>query len=146
MKNIAAHSDTAKALWVRWGALWNGDISQAEQILTADFTVHAALVGVDDRAVQGRRGLAGWVTLLRAALGEPTFTVEVGPVIDGNLICGRWHVHGQYAGGMPGATATPGTPVDFAGTDMLRIDDGRLAEYWLNSDVHIMAAQLGMTR
>lgn len=136
---------TAQALWEKWTALWNGDLSQAEHILTTDFTVHAAVVGTDESAVQGARGIVGWVGRLRALLGEPTFTVQVGPVIDGDLLCGRWQVHGHYAGGMPGATASPGTPVAFTGTDVLRIDNGRLAEYWVNSDVHVMAAQLGIT-
>lgn len=49
---------------------------------------------------------------------------------------------GSYAGGMPGATAAVGTSVAFAGTDILRIKDGRITDYWLNSDVHVMAAQL----
>jgi hypothetical protein len=72
-------------------------------------------------------------------------TVEVRPIIDGDLVCGRWHLQGGYAGGMPGATAAPGSRVDFTGTDILRIAGGVFAEYWLNSDVHVMAAQLGMT-
>jgi len=125
--------------------LWNGDLPQAKQILATGFTVNAALVGVDGAAVQGAPGVADWVALLRKALGEPVFTVVVGPIIDGNLVCGRWQLQGQYAGGMPGATAAPGSPVDFTGTDILRIEGGLLAEYWLNSDVHVMAAQLGMT-
>jgi predicted ester cyclase len=146
MNTAATPRDTAHALWQKWTALWNGDLSQAQQILTTDFTVHAALVGdLDEAAVQGARGVAGWVTLLRAALGEPTFTVQIGPIVDGDLVCGRWHVHGHYAGGFPGATATPGTPVAFTGTDVLRVDNGLLAEYWINSDVHVMAAQLGIT-
>ena len=145
MNTAATSRDTALALWQRWGELWNGDLSQAEQILASGLTVHAAMVGVDGAAVQGARGVAGWVALLRKALGEPAFTLQVGPIIDGNLLCGRWHLQGQYAGGMPGATAAPGSRVDFTGTDILRIEGGLLAEYWLNSDVHVMAAQLGMT-
>lgn len=145
MNTAATDRDTAQALWQGWVELWNGDLSQAERILAADFTVNAAIVGVDGTAVQGAGGLSGWVALLRKALGEPAFTVQVGPMIDGSLVCGRWHVQGHYAGGMPGASAAPGSPVDFTGTDILRIDNGFLAEYWLNSDVHVMAAQLGMT-
>ena len=57
----------------------------------------------------------------------------------------RPHLQSQYAGGMPAATAAPGSQVDFTGTDVFRIDNGLLAEYWLNSDVHVMVAQLGMT-
>jgi hypothetical protein len=30
--------------------------------------------------------------LLRTAFGEPVLTVEVGPIIDGDLACGRWHL------------------------------------------------------
>jgi hypothetical protein len=35
--------------------LWNGDLSQAEQILASGFTVNAAIVGVDGRC-RPRRG------------------------------------------------------------------------------------------
>jgi hypothetical protein len=49
------------------------------------------------------------------------------------------------APGMPGATAPIGTRVDFTGTDTLRVQHGRLAEYWVNSDVHVLLAQLQVT-
>ncbi len=57
----------------------------------------------------------------------------------------RPHVQSQYAGGMRAATAAPRSQVDFTGTDVFRIHNGLLAEYWLNSDVHVMVAQLGTT-
>ena len=109
MNTATTDRDTALALCQGWADLWNGDLSQAEQILAADITVNAAIVGVDGASVQGRQGVAGWGALLRKALGEPVFTVEVGPIIDGDLVCGRWRLRGEYAGGMPGATAAPGS-------------------------------------
>ena len=145
MNTATIDRDTALALCQGWADFWNGDLSQSEQVLAADITVNAAIVGVDGASVQGRQGVAGWVALLGTVLGEPVFTVEAGPIIDGDLVCGRWHLQGEYAGGMPGATAAPGSRVDFTGTDILRIAGGVFAEYWLNSDVHVMAAQLGMT-
>jgi hypothetical protein len=141
---LATSRDTALALWQGWAELWNGDLSRAEQILASGFTVNAAIVGVDGAAVQGARGVAFRVALLRKALGEPAFTVEVGPVIDGNLICGP----DTSTASTPAACwapAAPGSRIDFTGTYVLRFDNGLLAEYWLNSDVHVMAAQLGMT-
>jgi hypothetical protein len=144
MNTATIDRDTALALCQGWADFWNGDLSQSEQILAADITVNAA-IGVDGASVQGRQGVAGWVALLRTVLGEPVFTVEAGPIIDGDLVCGRWHLQGEYADGMPGATAAPGSRVDFTGTDILRIAGGVVAEYWLNSDAHVMAAQLGMT-
>jgi hypothetical protein len=50
--------------------LWNGDLSQAEQILASGFTVNAPIVGVAGAAVQGARGVAGWVALLRGFVRE----------------------------------------------------------------------------
>src|SRR5262249_15966338 len=78
MNTAPTSRDTALALWQGWVGLWNGDLPQAKQILATGFTVNAALVGVDGAVVQGAPGVAGWVALLRKALGEPVFTVEVG--------------------------------------------------------------------
>jgi hypothetical protein len=145
MNAAATNRDTALALWQGWAELWNVDLSQVEQILARDFTVNAAIVGVDGAAVQGARGVAGWVALLRKALGEPAFTVQAGPIIDDDLICGRWHLRASTPVECRVPTAAPGSRVDFTGTDILRIDNRLLAEYWPNSDVHVMAAQHGMT-
>ena len=41
----------------------------------------------------------------------------------------RPHLQGQYAGGMPAATAAPRSQVDLTGTDVFRIHNGLLAEY-----------------
>ena len=52
---------------------------------------------------------------------------------------------GHYGGGFPGATAPVGTPIGFTGTDLLRAQDGLLAEYWVNSDIHVLLTQLQIT-
>ena len=54
MNTATTDRDTALALWQGWGELWNGDLSQAEQIVAVGFTVNAAIVGVDGASVQGR--------------------------------------------------------------------------------------------
>jgi hypothetical protein len=65
------------------------------------------------------------------------------PRPDGDFLIGRWRADGRYAGGFPGATAGAGTPVAFTGTDILRLSEGRLAEYWLNGDTLDLLRQLG---
>jgi hypothetical protein len=42
-----------------------------------------------------------------------------------------------------GATAAVGTPVSFGGIDLLRVEGGRFAEYWVSSDGLALMAQLG---
>ena len=43
---------------------------------------------------------------------------------------------------MRGATAPAGTRVSFSGHDLLRVDRGRFAEYWVISETEHLLAQL----
>jgi predicted ester cyclase len=126
-----------------WLKLWNGDFGQADLCLSPDFRVHAAMLdGGDGSAVAGPRGVVGWIGQTRAAIPDLTFTIQVGPIEQDDHVALRWAAAGTYAGGFPGAEAPAGTPVAFTGTDILRIHEGRLAEYWVNSDMLVLLAQL----
>ena len=129
-----------------WMQLWNGSYDVAPQLIAEKFTLHAALMGGGDSGtIDSPEALVGWVTQIRTALPDLRFTVEVGPIVDGDLIALRWRAEGSYAGGMPGAAAPAGTPVDFTGSDLLRVHEGQVAEYWVNSDVHLLFARLQVT-
>lgn len=128
-----------------WLELWNGDTSQAERFISPDFHLHAAMMGSgDSSAIRGPEGLVGWISQTRAAVPDLTFSVEIGPIVQDNYIALRWRAQGGYGGGMPGATAPAGTPVLFTGTDILRVEDDQLAEYWVNSDTLVLLTQLGV--
>ncbi len=86
--------------------------------------------------------MVDWIAQTRSAIPDLTFTIEVGPIVDGDQIALRWIAEGTYAGGMPGATAPAGTPITFTGTDLLRIEHGQVAEYWLNADALGLVTQL----
>ena len=126
-----------------WLHLWNGDYDHAARIIAPDFRLHAALLdGGDGSAVEDPAGLVTWIRQTRAAIPDLRFTIEVGPVIGQDHITLRWHAAGTYGGGFPGATAPVGAPVSFTGIDLLRVRDGLLSEYWVNSDLHVLLAQL----
>jgi len=132
-----------KRLWEPWVALWNGDYSSARQVIAPDFSVHASLLdGSDPGAIRGPEGLVGWIGQIRAAIPDLVFTTQVGPIHEGRYLSGRWVATGTYGGGFPGAQAPVGTRVAFTGTDTLRIEDDRLAEYWLNADGYDLLKQL----
>lgn len=140
-------SGIAGSLYDRWlSQLWNGDLDRLEEVaadlVTPDFVGHwpgrPALV-------RGADALAAVVRAGRLPFEPITFAVEVGPLSAGELVAARWVGRGAYAGGrhaLPGATAPPGTPVEFRGHDLLRIDGGRFAEYWVISEEDHLMAQL----
>jgi hypothetical protein len=147
MTNTATDADQVshERLLEDWLAIWNGDYAPADRLISPAFFVHAAMLdGSDSAAIRGPEGLVGWVAQLRAAFTELVFEVEVGPILDANYLALRWIATGKYGGGFPGATAAPGAEIQFTGTDLLRVEHEMLAEYWLNSDVHVLLAQLGL--
>ena len=138
-------TDDLRTLYRRWLLeLWHGDVGLADELVTPDFVIHQARIdGEDSEAVRGPDALRGLVEQSRAAFSDLTFAVEVGPIVDGDTVAARWTGRGAYRGGIPGATAAPGTEVAFGGTDVLRVRDGRFAEYWVSSDGLSLMEQLG---
>ncbi|MGH3675374.1 MAG: hypothetical protein ACRDU5_06470 [Mycobacterium sp.] len=49
-----------------------------------------------------------------------TFVIEIKPLVDGEMVAGRW----------VGIGRTDDSPVRFTGNDILRMEAGRFAEYW----------------
>ncbi|UOB15204.1 ester cyclase [Streptomyces sp. HP-A2021] len=133
-----------RALYDRWSRMWRGDLRQAEDILAPGFLVHQARPdGSDSEAVTGPARLVPEIEQTMAAFGDITITVDLGPIVDGDLIAARWTMRATYTGGIPQATAPVGTKISFSGHDILRVADGRFVEYWTCTDILDGLAQLG---
>lgn len=90
--------------------------------------------GGDGSSLGGPEGLVGWIGQTRAAVPDLTFQIQVAPSSRAaTSLCG---------GARKAATPAVGTPVAFTGTDLLRVHDGQLVEYWVNSDIHLLLMQL----
>lgn len=106
-------------LYRRWlEELWNGDPSAAQQLVTDDFVGHWP-----DRDISGPAELATIIGETQAMFTELSFDLEVGPIVEGDLVSARWTGRGQ----------SPNGPMSFFGNDILRVRDGRFAEYWTAS-------------
>jgi hypothetical protein len=134
-----------KKQYRRWiSELWNGNLNLADELVSADFTIHQARSGgerSEDEA--GPEAIRSLVKRSRGAFSEIHFSIVVGPIEEDGLVAGRWSAEATYAGGMPGATAKPGTKVTFGGTDILRHANGVFQEYWVSSDGLSLMEQLG---
>lgn len=124
--------------------LWHADDTEldqlAAQIVGDDFRLHQ-----NGEQREGPQALVDLVRQGRAPFEDVAVTIDVGPAVDGDLVAARWTFAGAYAGGIPGATAEPGTRVAFAGIDLVRLAHERVAEYWVCSDGFALMTQLGVT-
>jgi predicted ester cyclase len=134
-----------RQLYRRWMLeLWNGDLAVVGELVTDDFVVHQARAdGAASEELRGPEAVVRMVGEGHAPFDGLTFEIEVGPVVEGDMVAARWLGRGRYRGGLPGAAAPAGTPVVFGGIDLLRARDGRFAEYWVSSDGLQLMAQLG---
>ncbi|MCK2217768.1 ester cyclase [Actinomadura sp. ATCC 31491] len=127
-------------LYERWLLeMWNGDFALAHELVTPAFVGHWP--GMD---VHGPDGLAEALRQGHAPFKDVKVTLDVGPLVDGDRVAARWTFAGTYRGGLPGATAEPGTRIAFSGHDLLRAENGRFAEYWVISDVQTLNRRLGI--
>jgi hypothetical protein len=129
-----------------WADIWNGDLSLVDSTVHEDFVSHAApLVGGPAQDSTGRENLGTWVGGVRSVMPDLTFTVHIGPLVDGAFMVLRWYAEGTYQGGFPvAAEEAVGRRIAFYGTDTLRVADGVLAEYWVNADSLWFVQQLGV--
>lgn len=128
-------SDDLLVMYQRWIDMWNGEIDLADELMSPDCPIHQP-----PNTFRGADGLRQMVGMGRAPFEDPVFAIEVDPIVEGNRLAARWTMTGRYRGGIPGATASPGTEITFSGIDIWRVEDGRIVEYWVSSDgLHFMA-------
>ncbi|MEU0725898.1 hypothetical protein [Streptomyces sp. NPDC006140] len=77
--------------------------------------------GSDSEGTKGPARLLPEIEQAMAAFGDISITVDVGPIIQSDLIAARWTMRARYTGGLDHATAPLGTAIAFSGHDILRV-------------------------
>lgn len=134
---MSEETQNLREMYDRWMRMWNGEIGLAEELVAPGCVIHQP-----PNAFRGPQGVQRMVEMGRAPFAEIAFRIEVEPIIEGQRLAARWTSTGRYAGGVPGATVEPGTEVVFGGIDIWRLEDGKIAEYWVSSDGLWLMAQL----
>jgi hypothetical protein len=123
-------------------------ISLADELVTDDFVTHVAPLpwAPDVGKTGGREALEQWISGgYRGLSPDMRFSIDVGPIADEHYMVVRWKVAGTYNGGFPCASPdAAGRTVAFTGTDIVRIEDGKFAEYWLNVASLFFMQQIGV--
>jgi hypothetical protein len=117
-------------LWDQWTALWNGELSIGERILTADFRIHFGNdSSADTDSFRGPDDLTAFIGKFREQYQHLRYRTDVGPIVGVPLSAGTPadHVVCRWAADL---TREDGTSASKAGIDILRIAEDRIAEVW----------------
>ena len=141
-------SSQKAALLAQWADLWGGNISLADEPVTDDFMTHVAPLpwAPDVGRKDGREALKQRISGgYRGLISDMQFSIDVGPIADEHYLMVQWKVEGTYNGGFPGSSPDAvGRTVAITGTDIVRIEDGKFAEYWLDVDSLFFMQQIGV--
>jgi hypothetical protein len=124
-----------------WHAPPERRASLAERIVADDFAIRR---GGQDDPTRGPAAILALIEQSLALFDDVRVALDQGPVAEGDLVAARWIFSGSFRGGLPGASAPAGTRVAFSGMDLVRLADGKVAEYWVSSDAGHLMAQLGV--
>ena len=120
MSDVSTPRPQMIALWDAWTEMWNGATALAEKIATPGFRVHFGTVIPEADAIRGPRDLAAFIDGFRAGYESLVYRTDIGPIVDGGLLSCRWVADFTKKG----ETRRTG------GIDILRVEDGIIAEVW----------------
>lgn len=118
--------------------LWDkGELAVADEIIVPDFVDHDPVSG----QIAGLQGYKEMVGAFRAAFPDLRVKNE-DVIVEEDKVVVRWTARGTHNGQLMNIPPT-GKQVALKGIDILRLDNGRIAERWGEFDALGMLSQLG---
>ena len=114
-----------------------GRIEVIDELASPEFVDHEAAPGLEP----GREGVKQLFTMFRAAVPDLTVTVE-DLISEGDRVVARVSFSGTQAGELFGIPAT-GKQFRIEAIDILRFENGLVAEHWGVTDMAGLMEQLG---
>jgi steroid delta-isomerase-like uncharacterized protein len=111
----------------------------ADEVLSPRFTSH-------DWPNDGRTGpqaFRDYYAAIRSAVPDARYEVD-DLIAEGDKVVVRWTLLGTHEGAFGGIAAT-GRPIALKGIAIYRVDDGKLMERWVVSDLHGLLEEIGAT-
>jgi steroid delta-isomerase-like uncharacterized protein len=119
--------------------LEGGNLALVDELATDDYVDHEqALPGQP----LGKDGVRFFVNAIRTAFPDIKVKVMDATLAEGNLEAGHVILTGTHRGEMAGLAAT-GKSVEFGTTDIIRVEDGKVAEHWGSTDTMSLMQQIG---
>jgi steroid delta-isomerase-like uncharacterized protein len=116
-----------------------GNLALIDELATDDYVDHEeALPGQPP----GKEGVRYFVDAIRTAFPDIKVKTIEATLADGNMEACHVILTGTHRGEMAGMPAT-GKTVEFGSTDIIRVEDGKVAEHWGTTDNLGLMQQLG---
>ena len=118
--------------------LGKGDLALIDELTADDFVDHEE--GLPGQP-SGSEGVKFFVNAVRTGFPDISPTIEP-KLADGNLEAAHVVLTGTHKGEFLGVPATD-KAVEFESTDIIRVEDGKVAEHWGVTDAMSLMQQLG---
>lgn len=115
--------------------VWNQhDYTAIDENIRSDYIQHSPNVP------PGREGVKAFFQMMNSAFSEVKYSVE-DMIAESDQVVWRWAINGKHTGVFQGL---PPTNKDFVltGISILRLEDGKFAELWVEQDFVGLMAQL----
>jgi steroid delta-isomerase-like uncharacterized protein len=106
---------------------WN--MTLADEVVSPEFTSHDWLDGAT-----GPRAFREYYAAMRSAVPDARYDVD-DMIAEGDRVVVRWRMLGTHLGAFKGIAPT-GRAITLKGIAIYRVDDGKLMERWVVSDLH----------
>ena len=88
----------------------------------------------------GRDGVKAFFKMVNSAFSDVKYGVE-DMIAEGDKVAWRWTIHGKHTGVFQGLPPT-GKEFMLSGISILRLEDGKFAEIWVEQDLTGLISQL----
>lgn len=137
MTTTDENKETASRLY---GGTFDEVVGRLPDLVTEDSVLHDPVLG----EVRGRDEFAEYYRGISDGMADARITVD-DLVAEGDEVTVRWTFDGTHEGPLPGFEVEPtGEEVTFSGIDVLRFEDGKIAETWSQFDSLGFLQQIGV--
>jgi steroid delta-isomerase-like uncharacterized protein len=119
--------------------LAKGELGLIDELAAEDLVDHEE--GLPGQP-SGREGVKFFIGAMREAFPDIQATTIEPTLADGDLQAARVVLKGTHKGELMGVPPTD-KPVEFESLDIIRVEDGKVAEHWGVTDVAALMQQIG---
>jgi hypothetical protein len=112
---------TAAVLYERWGAMWNGNLDIADEIISENFVAHLTADSMPPpQEIKNPATVKLWIGKIRSSASSLKYEIIQGPIVQNDIMAVYWLAIAERGD----------VVVKKVGVDFLRFSDQKITECW----------------